>query len=183
MFKNTKLTTKIAKQVLGVNYYGLKHVTQALLPKLEKKGRIINITSGLGTIDSSYSKEKKKALLSTKNEKDIDNLVEDYITSVEDGNVEKNGWSSDNVAYSASKAFANLANRYGVLLSQENPDLFVANVHPGWVRTRMGGNGASLDVKDATAALLWLIEDNLDKLDDVTSGQFWHGRRELPYAY
>lgn len=34
--------------MFGVNYYGLKHITLGLLPKIDKEnGRIINVTSGL----------------------------------------------------------------------------------------------------------------------------------------
>jgi NAD(P)-dependent dehydrogenase (short-subunit alcohol dehydrogenase family) len=51
-------------------------------------------------------------------------------------------------------------------------------VHPGWVRTDMGGSGADLSVEQSAAGLIDLI----DKLNMAQSGHFWNWDGEkLPW--
>ena len=47
-------------------------------------------------------------------------------------------------------------------------------VHPGWVKTDMGGEGAQLTPEDSAAQLQKLI----DKLDIASTGKFlaWNGK-------
>ncbi len=47
-------------------------------------------------------------------------------------------------------------------------------VHPGWVKTEMGGEGAQLTPEESAAKLLKLI----DKLDVSSTGRFlaWNGK-------
>jgi hypothetical protein len=43
-------------------------------------------------------------------------------------------------------------------------------VHPGWVRTDMGGSGADLSVEQSVGGLIAVI----DKLSMAQSGRFWN---------
>jgi NAD(P)-dependent dehydrogenase (short-subunit alcohol dehydrogenase family) len=56
--------------------------------------------------------------------------------------------------------------------------IIVAALHPGWVRTEMGGEKASVAVEDAVAGLLGVI----DRLSVADSGHFldWRGQA-LPW--
>ncbi|HEX7970527.1 MAG TPA: SDR family oxidoreductase, partial [Stellaceae bacterium] len=70
-------------------------------------------------------------------------------------------------AYRSSKAALNAAWRSFAI---DYPDVIATLVHPGWVRTDMGGSGALLSPKDSVASLRRVIA-GLTKAD---SGRFYN---------
>ena len=75
---------------------------------------------------------------------------------------------SGHVAYRASKAAVNkVVQCLASDLAKEG--IAVASLHPGWVRTDMGGTGAEIDVQTSAAG----IRAVLDKLDTASTGRFW----------
>lgn len=80
-------------------------------------------------------------------------------------------------SYCASKAALNMATR---LLAFElgSRGIVVFCVHPGWVKTDMGGTGAEITAEQSVAALLRLV----DGADASTAGRFldWQGE-PLPW--
>lgn len=77
------------------------------------------------------------------------------------------------VAYRASKAAVNKV--FQCLAADfAGEGIAVAMLHPGWVRTDMGGAGADLDVSDSASG----IRKVLAGLDVATTGRFtaWDGR-------
>jgi NAD(P)-dependent dehydrogenase (short-subunit alcohol dehydrogenase family) len=81
--------------------------------------------------------------------------------------------SSDSLAYRVSKAALNRLMR-GLASELKPQGIPVLIVHPGWVKTEMGGEGATLSPEDSAAQLLKLI----DKLDISSTGRFlaWNGK-------
>ena len=77
--------------------------------------------------------------------------------------------SGGSYAYRMSKAALNMASRsLSVDLRGERISSFV--VHPGWVKTDMGGPGATVDVEDCVAGLARLLEGDTM----ARSGKFFH---------
>jgi NAD(P)-dependent dehydrogenase (short-subunit alcohol dehydrogenase family) len=81
--------------------------------------------------------------------------------------------SSDSLAYRVSKAAVNRLMR-GLATELKQQGIPVLIVHPGWVKTDMGGDGAQLKPEESAAQLLKLI----DKLDLASTGKFlaWNGK-------
>jgi NAD(P)-dependent dehydrogenase (short-subunit alcohol dehydrogenase family) len=80
---------------------------------------------------------------------------------------------SDRIAYRASKAAVNKVMQ-GLATDLRQDGITVVSVHPGWVRTDMGGSGADIPVQESAAGLLRLI-DRLSLKD--TGGFFdWRGK-------
>lgn len=77
------------------------------------------------------------------------------------------------VAYRASKAAVNKVFQC-LATDLAGEGIAVAMLHPGWVRTDMGGAGADLDVSESAAG----IRKVLAALDVATTGRFtaWDGR-------
>jgi NAD(P)-dependent dehydrogenase (short-subunit alcohol dehydrogenase family) len=83
------------------------------------------------------------------------------------------GASSDNLAYRVSKQAVNRLMR-GLATELKPQGIPVLIVHPGWVKTDMGGESAQLAPEESAANLLKLI----DKLDITSTGRFlaWNGK-------
>lgn len=85
----------------------------------------------------------------------------------------RRGW----VSYSDSKLFvATLA----AAVARRWPDVFSNAVDPGWVPTRMGGPGASDDLRLGHVTQVWLAVDEGPKAR--TSGRYWyHQQPQAPH--
>lgn len=80
---------------------------------------------------------------------------------------------SDRIAYRASKAAVNKVMQ-GLATDLEPENIAVMMMHPGWVRTDMGGQGADISVEESAAGLVQVI----DGLSLETTGCFkaWDGQ-------
>lgn len=65
--------------------------------------------------------------------------------------------TSDRIAYRASKAAVNKVMQ-GLATDLQPEGIVAVSVHPGWVRTDMGGSGADISVQDSAAGLIKLID-------------------------
>ncbi|MBI1360357.1 MAG: SDR family NAD(P)-dependent oxidoreductase [Alphaproteobacteria bacterium] len=81
--------------------------------------------------------------------------------------------SADSLAYRVSKAAVNKLMR-GLATELKPQGVPVLIVHPGWVKTEMGGDGAQLTPEESASGMLKLI----DKLDLASTGKFlaWNGK-------
>ncbi|MBI1306544.1 MAG: SDR family NAD(P)-dependent oxidoreductase [Bacteroidetes bacterium] len=77
-------------------------------------------------------------------------------------------------AYRLSKAALNLLT---IQMDQENfAGAKVFSVCPGWVKTRMGGSGASLSVAKGAEGIVWLANS-----PDAESGKFYRDKHIIPW--
>ena len=79
-------------------------------------------------------------------------------------------------SYGISKA---ALNTYTRTLSRDLSDtkIKVHSMHPGWVRTDMGGRGAPLTTDEGADTAVWLVEN----YDVVESGKFWDTRKQISW--
>jgi NAD(P)-dependent dehydrogenase (short-subunit alcohol dehydrogenase family) len=84
---------------------------------------------------------------------------------------------SDRIAYRASKAAVNKVVQ-GLSTDLHEEGIVVISVHPGWVRTDMGGSGADISVQESAAGIIKLT----DRISLAETGGFfdWQGER-LPF--
>lgn len=91
------------------------------------------------------------------------------------GSLERAG--SDRVAYRSSKAAVNMAMRT-LALEWESRGITVCMLHPGWVKTDMGGGNAALEPSESAAGLL----DVIDGLTLKDTGRFLdHEGKTMPW--
>eukprot|EP01121_Diplochlamys_sp_Union-15-3_P002545 TRINITY_DN12254_c0_g1_i1.p1 TRINITY_DN12254_c0_g1~~TRINITY_DN12254_c0_g1_i1.p1 ORF type:complete len:265 (-),score=46.63 TRINITY_DN12254_c0_g1_i1:50-844(-) len=172
--RGPELNESIAKKTVGVNYIGTKNLTKRLIGLLKPDGRIINVASVMGILDSYSEELKDKFMASDITEAQIDNLANDFINSVKSNTLSKAGFPSS--AYKVSKA---LLNAYTRMLHREYPGYFIAAVCPGWVKTRMGGDGAPRSVIQGAETPVWLATAPLEEIK--INGTFWKDHKEMPW--
>jgi NAD(P)-dependent dehydrogenase (short-subunit alcohol dehydrogenase family) len=92
------------------------------------------------------------------------------------GSIGDNG-SGRSYAYRMSKAALNMATRNIAHEVKGFGGIGVA-LHPGWVKTEMGGDSAPEEIADAVARLV----SSIDRFTIEHSGRFWHANgEELPW--
>ncbi|KAJ0913845.1 putative short-chain dehydrogenase/reductase SDR, NAD(P)-binding domain superfamily [Helianthus annuus] len=124
-----------AQKCMETNYYGAKHVTQALLPLLLKSNspRVVNVSSKLGQLENVQDESARKILSDVDGltEEVVDEVVKEYLKDVKDEELlKKKGWSSNVSGYIVSKA---ALNAYTRILAKKYPSLCANTVCPGFV--------------------------------------------------
>lgn len=148
---------------MDVNYYGVVNVSNALLPLLSddakvkglKINKILILTSNLGKL-SLQGKYVQNLLNSHINEVYLDKIVQQFI---KDHDLSKSfgHWNPQfKPIYSASKALINAYARH-VLSKKVRDNQSVFSVHPGWLKTDMGGKAAPQEVDEGIYTCMELI--------------------------
>ncbi|GJU74120.1 retrovirus-related pol polyprotein from transposon TNT 1-94, partial [Tanacetum coccineum] len=119
-------TNEKVKECLDTNYYGVKNLTQSLLPLLQHSTFSARIR-----IPNEQIRKELEDLTSLTEEK-IDRFVEKFLPDLSNDELEANGWSKMLSAYSVSKA---MLNAYTRVLARKYPKMCVNYVHPGYVKT------------------------------------------------
>ena len=152
--------------VLEVNAFGTINFTEEMIKKnmINKKGKIIFVGSDSGYLYWLKSNKLKNDFKNAKTTQDLLNLGQSFKNSLLKGTEEKDGWCRN--SYNVSKM---IINSYPRILSYrreiENNDISVYSVHPGWVKTDMGGSHAPLTIKQGAENEVFLIElpDGINK--------------------
>ncbi|KAM0884270.1 hypothetical protein ACQ4PT_031124 [Festuca glaucescens] len=138
MMKNVNETVDAAKEAVQTNYYGTKHVIEALLPLLQSSsdGRIVNVSSDYGLLRTISNEEVRQELSDIDNltEKRLDELLDKFLKDFEAGSLEAHGWPIVLAAYKLAKV---AMNAYSRILAKRHPELRVNCAHPGYVKTDM----------------------------------------------
>lgn len=158
-----------AVETLETNYYGVKRVTNALLPLMKQSlngARIINVSSQAATLQGFTSCLKKKiSNVDCLSEGMLDNLATKYLDEVKGGRfyIKDAKWAMNNYQFCESKL---LLNTYTQILARslafkqpQSHRIFVNAMCPGSVGNDMG----ALVVRSP-------VEGGQDILNDVFKG-------------
>jgi carbonyl reductase 1 len=160
---------------LETNLFGTVAITRALLPLMQDKGRIINVSSRAGRISIVPSQELRERIKSFKTEAEIFALADDFVSSIRAGKHEQRGFPSS--MYGVSKL---LLSSHTQLLAREleGKGISVAACCPGWCKTGMSSWSGNKTASEGADAPTWLA-----LTDDpvVSSGKFWAERKDIPY--
>lgn len=140
----------VATSTIETNYRGAMRVTDAFRPRLSAMANIVNVSSGMGEL-SSVSQELRSRLIDPLlTQAALDELVDGFVGRVRAGG-DLGGWPRN--AYRVSKIALNAFTR--LLAPELTSGQRVNAVCPGWVRTRMGGSGASRNVEKGAGGIVW----------------------------
>jgi carbonyl reductase 1 len=145
----------VARKTLDVNVCGALRVTDAMLPSMRAGGRVVMISSGMGTVGAVRGPLRDRILDPGLTRQRLLSLAESFVTAVANGTNGREGWPSN--AYSVSKILLNGLVRVLAKELQGDPRRILVNAeNPGWVRTRMGGRSAPSSVEDGARTAVWL---------------------------
>jgi carbonyl reductase 1 len=140
----------VAQRTLDINYWGAVRVTDVLRPKFAPSANVVMVSSGMGELNRFSSALRKRLLDPALGREVLDLLVNDFVQRAATGG-DLGGWPEN--AYSVSKAALNAFTR---IVQRELPEgQRVNSVCPGWVKTRMGGSGASRSVEQGAQGIVW----------------------------
>ena len=140
----------VATTTVETNYRGAVRVTDAFRPRLSATANLVMVSSGMGELSSVSSDLRRRLLDPLLTRALLDELVDGFVEKVRAGG-DLGGWPKN--AYRVSKIALNAFTR---LLAPELPSGQRVNaVCPGWVRTRMGGSGASRNLEKGASGIVW----------------------------
>jgi NAD(P)-dependent dehydrogenase (short-subunit alcohol dehydrogenase family) len=140
----------VAARTIETNFRGAVRVTEAFRPRLGPHANVVMVSSGMGELRHVAPELRARLLDPLLDFSGLDELVDDFVERVRRGG-DLGGWPRN--AYSVSKI---AMNAYVRLLAPELPSGQRVNaVCPGWVRTRMGGSGASRSVEKGASGIVW----------------------------
>lgn len=161
-----------AKYTTAVNYFGLKRVTQALLPLLEKSkvaggSRVVTVSSTAGQIGGSTKVSdavKARFLDDGLTVEQLDGIVSEFVAAAQENRHKEAGFSGS--AYATSKTAATQLMR--VLQKEYDrpppspaealplPTTFVSSC-PGLCRTDMAGGSKKKEHRTLLSFVFWLV--------------------------
>ncbi|HWN70842.1 MAG TPA: SDR family NAD(P)-dependent oxidoreductase [Haliangium sp.] len=143
----------VVRDTLDVNFNGALRVTSALRPLLAEHARVVMVSSGMGEL-SCLAPHLAHRFAALEILPDLIALLLHFVGGVELGTHEADGWPSS--AYSVSKVALNAFTRILARRVAADGDKILVNaVCPGWVRTDMGGPGATRSVFEGAAGIVW----------------------------
>jgi NAD(P)-dependent dehydrogenase (short-subunit alcohol dehydrogenase family) len=142
----------VAEQTIAVNFTGALRVTDMLGPAVRDEGAIVMVSSAMGELSALSPELRKRFLAADLDRATLVGLVQEFVRDVALERHAARGWPSS--AYRVSKAGLNALTR--VLSAELAPRKISVNaVCPGWVRTAMGGAGASRSVEEGAKGIVW----------------------------
>jgi NAD(P)-dependent dehydrogenase (short-subunit alcohol dehydrogenase family) len=145
----------VAERTLDVNVFGAERVTDALLPLMRPGGRVVMVSSGMGTLSHVSPALAARFDDPRLTRAGLTELLGSFVRDVREGAHAARGWPSN--AYSVSKVGMNALTRVMARELAGDPRRILVNAAcPGWVRTRMGGSSAPRSVERGAATPVWL---------------------------
>lgn len=143
--EETSVVVEKLRRTLEVNLIGTIDFTERVLPLVKKGGHIINISSTAGSLADSQKFTHSHAPLRYP-------------------------------AYKISKAALNMYTRTLALrLEREGNGITVSSVHPGWVKTEMGGDDADITPEEAAEGIFNVA------INRPETGGFWFKDKQISW--
>src|SRR5262245_56999699 len=160
----------VARRTIETNFFGPLRVTEALLPMVPAGGTIVMVSSGMGELAGIDEPLRARFTDPALTRDAVADLARQFIADVAAGRHRERGWPSS--AYRVSKVALNaLVRVWAPELAAKQ--IIINAVCPGWVRTDMGGRGASRSVEKGAASIVWAAT----RVGEPTGGFFRDGRR------
>jgi NAD(P)-dependent dehydrogenase (short-subunit alcohol dehydrogenase family) len=160
-----------ARRTLATNLIGPIRLATALSPRLASGARVVLVSSGMGAL-SALPAAWRRQVERARDDTELVAVADQFVATVEAGPEA----GSAMLAYRLSKALLNrLSRRLAVDLAPRA--ILVNAVCPGWVRTEMGGPGATLSIEEGARGIVLATRPRADG----PTGQFLKDGRPIDW--
>jgi len=171
-WKGSAFNSEVATTTLGTNFFGTLNVCQEFLPLMRENGRVVNVSSsvGKGTLGKMSEALRKQFLADDLSLDQLTALMNKFIKDVGDDTYQKQGWPA--TCYGVSKSGETMLTR---ILARDNKTkgLLINSCCPGWVRTDMAGDRATLSPAEGALTPVHLCFLPADG----PNGKFWQDKK------
>ncbi|XP_070263324.1 carbonyl reductase [NADPH] 3 [Myotis yumanensis] len=148
-----------AEVTLKTNFFATRNVCNELLPIIKPHGRVVNISSLLGSraLEQCYWPLQEMFRCKDLTEGDLVDLMKKFVEDAKNGVHESEGWP--NSAYGVSKLGVTVLSRILArqLDEKRKADRILLNACcPGWVKTDMAGDFGSRTVEEGAETPVYL---------------------------
>ena len=140
---------ELAKECVETNFFGVKRVTEALLPllQLSNSPRIVNVSSRLGqlkNIPNEWARGVFGDIKSLTNEK-LGEVLREFLKDFREGTLETKNWPTFLSGYTMAKT---ALNSYTRLLAHKFPHFIINCLCPGYVKTDINENTGFISIDE-----------------------------------
>lgn len=157
-FKGSAFDSEIVRKSLDTNYYGTLNMMKYFLPLMREDGRIINVSSMVGSLKNVNKTLQDKFNNPKLTISQLNELMEEYASSIDDNSFSDKGWPKS--AYGVSKiGVTGLTKIYAHQQQQEdekNEPVLIRACHPGYVNTDMTSGKGHLTVDEGAETPVFL---------------------------
>ena len=150
----TENTEEAQKAVVRTNYFSTVKITEKFLPILADDGKVLQLSSILGTQQFQGETFRKLFDRDDLTEEELNKAAENFIELSKDYNPAP--YIPQDPSYTVSKG---LLSKYvkTILPKKLKATQQSYAIHPGWVKTEMGGEGAQLSIEEGVDTTVYLI--------------------------
>lgn len=161
--KDTVLSDR-ARQTININYFGVLNVTNAFWSLLQPNSRVVHVSSQLGRLSYLGESWQEKINSPDLTVEQLSAYMKQYIIDASSPDIDRTcrGWHTYTPPYSDSYSVSKVgvtrlaAVQAKLLETDPRPGILINAVCPGWVRSDMGGAGATYSLEEGADTPVYL---------------------------
>lgn len=178
-YKGDTFNEEVCRKTINTNYYGTQRVFDTFYSILNPGARVVNISSSSGTsaLRNMSENNRRKFMNPNLTITELNNLMEQFITDVKNGDYKSKGWPK--TGYGMSKAGETIMTRIHAR-DNKDKDIVINCCCPGWVRTDMAGSAAPLSPDEGAETPVKLAL--LPQSKQAPTGEFWRDGKKQSFV-
>jgi carbonyl reductase 1 len=177
-----EVTVDAAREMFSTNYYGIKILNEYLFPLMRENGRIINVSSRVGSnaLHGASRALQEKYTSPTLTKDQLDHLVEDFISTVESNSFERLGYKTQptDLIYGVTKVALNALTQVEAREWSNAKNLLIICVTPGFCATDMTEHAP--DARPAELGADSILHVVNTPRYELINGGFYRDGQQLP---